>query len=469
MVQKFDLKMRDESLFADDPAGFFDRSSSSAHRLDTDQLADLQIRALQRRFDELRPRIKALDVLAEAIGLREITHLEDVQPLLFPHEIYKSYSEDYLDRGRFDRLTRWLQCFTTHDLSSVEAGSFETIDSWLDALDISTRVRVTHSSGTTGKLSFFPRGLEEEEGSKDLHRLTLQSSLWDEDPQFWDCTFDFVPLAPRRGRSALARFTMLLEGMISGPGTTYRLADPDLSADVQYFMGRTRSAMLQGETVDLAASAYVLERMEDARGGFAHQEEILRKTHELLAGQLAGKRVLVFGGTPSVCTLVQEGLKQGGSDVLVRGGGHALIVGGLKGLALKPDWEDDMRRYFGASRLHENYGMTEVTASFVVCNKGRYHCHPWVVPYVFDSHTARPLPRLGEQTGRLGFFDLAARTYWGGVVSADHVTLSWNPCGCGRTSAYIRPAISRDIDGSDVGLTCAAPREAIDAVVAACG
>jgi hypothetical protein len=63
----------------------------------------------------------------------------------------------YLERSQFNKLTRWLNGLTTQDLSEVDASGVTLIDEWMDLLDAQTELRVFHTSGTTGKLSFLPR------------------------------------------------------------------------------------------------------------------------------------------------------------------------------------------------------------------------------------------------------------------------------------------------------------------------
>src|SRR3546814_18452448 len=90
-------------------------------------------------------------------GIEEIRTLEDLAPLLYPHTVYKSYPISYLERARFDKLTKWLGGLTTVDISNVDASGIESIDDWLDLLDAETPLTVAHTSGPTGQFYFVPR------------------------------------------------------------------------------------------------------------------------------------------------------------------------------------------------------------------------------------------------------------------------------------------------------------------------
>jgi hypothetical protein len=140
-----------------DPTSFHDAPYDEAFRLRRDQIDRLQLEGARRRFAQLRPAVSVLDRLAAEQGIESIEAIEDLAPLLFPHTVYKSYPISYLERSRFDKLTRWLAGLTTTDLSHVDASEIASIDDWIDLLEAQTALMVQHTSGTTGKLSFIPR------------------------------------------------------------------------------------------------------------------------------------------------------------------------------------------------------------------------------------------------------------------------------------------------------------------------
>jgi hypothetical protein len=55
-----------------------------------------------------------------------------------------------------------------------------------------------------------------------------------------------------------------------------------------------------------------------------------------------------------------------------------------------------------------------------------------------------------------------AQTYWGGFISGDEVTISHDPCPCGRTTAHLARQIERYSDkrGGDDKITCVAAEDA---------
>src|SRR3546814_9869009 len=98
-------------------------SSDLGFRLSSEQIERLHLEGARKRFAELRPGLSVLDKLAREQGIEEIRTLEDLAPLLYPHTVYKSYPISYLERARFDKLTKWLGGLTTVDRKSTRLNS----------------------------------------------------------------------------------------------------------------------------------------------------------------------------------------------------------------------------------------------------------------------------------------------------------------------------------------------------------
>src|SRR3546814_615000 len=125
-----------------DPTSFHNACYDDGFRLSSEQIERLHLEGARKRFAELRPGLSVLDKLAREQGIEEIRTLEDLAPLLYPHTVYKSYPISYLERARFDKLTKWLGGLTTVDISNVDASGIESIDDWLDLLDAETPLTV---------------------------------------------------------------------------------------------------------------------------------------------------------------------------------------------------------------------------------------------------------------------------------------------------------------------------------------
>src|SRR3546814_7146352 len=123
-------------------------SSDLGFRLSSEQIERLHLEGARKRFAELRPGLSVLDKLARAQGIEEIRTLEDLAPLLYPQTVYKSYPISYLERARFDKITKWLGGLTTLDISNVDPSGIESIDDWLALHDAETQLTVHDQSGT---------------------------------------------------------------------------------------------------------------------------------------------------------------------------------------------------------------------------------------------------------------------------------------------------------------------------------
>ncbi|MET0356531.1 MAG: hypothetical protein ABW044_07110, partial [Cellvibrio sp.] len=138
------------------PATYFDYSQTKMYSVPRAELEKIQLLGLQHRFHSLRDRLPVLKKMADGNHVTEINGLEDVVPLLFKHTIYKSYPSSLLTNNQYDKLTKWLGKLTTIDVSGVDVSGCDGIDSWLKTMDERTSLRIAHSSGTTGTVSFLP-------------------------------------------------------------------------------------------------------------------------------------------------------------------------------------------------------------------------------------------------------------------------------------------------------------------------
>ena len=114
------------------------------------ELREIQIAALNERFQENKDRIKLLRHRAEVAGAEVIRTLADVVPLLFPHTAYKSYPESFLMDERWDRLTKWLGTISPYPIEDVDLDGIADIDDWVERLG-AKGYYISCSSGTTGK------------------------------------------------------------------------------------------------------------------------------------------------------------------------------------------------------------------------------------------------------------------------------------------------------------------------------
>lgn len=454
-----------------DPVNYRDIPYDQGFQLSIEQQQAVQLCGLQRRFAELRGQIGALDKLAAEQGIDEIDSLDAAVPLLFPHTVYKSYPLSFLERGRFDRLTRWLDGITSIDLSGVDVSGIETIDEWIVHLDRCTEIRLLHSSGTTGKLSFIPRTREQWDTALQITGHSLRD--WHGQGTGPDLMRQHLPMINpgyRYGASASHRG---VDGMVrhfSGgdDNTLFLYPDAHFSADIASLAGRLRAAEARGEQGELELSPALLARRDEFADRERDRPEQMKRFFEQAQSRYAGRDVFMFGVWPILFEWAEEGLARdirgvfGPDSVLITGGGS-------KGKVLPDDWREQIFEFLGFENYYEFYGMSELMTNAPKCAEGNFHFPPVLIPYVLDPETGEPLPQQGRQTGRMAIMDLLPETYWGGLVTGDEVTLSgWDePCACGRHGVYAHPDIRRfsESRGGDDKINCAGAPEAHDRAV----
>jgi hypothetical protein len=454
----------DAQRFADGPAEYFGHSWYAMQHVPADELATLQLAALRQRFAELRDAIPTLTRLADEAGIDTLDDVNDVVPLLFSHSVYKSYPSALIIRNRFADLTRWLDRLTTIDLSGVDVSGCEGIDSWLDTLEEQTQLRTIHTSGTAGTMSFVPRSTHEWDRMGQAFRCGLfqYSDPLGAGGRHDGEWFDLIWPLWRSGRSAITYFPrMALPYLLGSEERLHTLRPGRMSSDAAYLAGRVRAAAARGELDQLEISpALAARRQEFEREQREMTESIPRFLGEMIE-TIKGRRIWMMATWNVLYTIAKAGLDAGLEKVFAP---DSLVTtgGGAKGQVVPDDWEEMVQRFIGVDHVQHMYVMSEITAVNKACEHGRYHFEPWIIPFVLDPDDGTPFPREGEHTGRMAVFDLIAATHWGGFVSGDEVTLSFEPCQCGRSTAHLGRRVERYSEkrGGDDKITCLAAEDA---------
>lgn len=454
----------------DDITRFMFRSWDDLFGMERAEAEAWQLQSARQRFAELRPQLKSLDKQAKLAGIDEIKCLEDLVPLLFQHSQYKSYPMSLLEKRRFDMLTRWLDEYTTIDLSNFDASGCEGIDQWLEQLEIQARIFVTHTTGTSGKISFFPR--TELEQFLFMYGYLKLFERYGDDPGT-ELGFDGERLpcifpSARYGRYAANR---LLDNYIKyvTPDQTqmYSLSQGTLSADLVSLGGRVRIAQAKGELhlmqLDNAQKIALKRYLEEVE----RRPEELEAFMEHIFTTLKGKKVYLLGQASSLTKAAERGLQQGIRRAFAPGS-LGTIGGGDKGMNIPANWLELITEFTGIEGWSNNYSMSEKLGGYRMCSEGYYHIPPYHAPFLLEPRSGEILPRQGVQTGRYALFDFNPSSYWGGVISGDKVTIEWNrTCGCGRKGPHIHRDISRYSaeESGDDKVTCSATVDNTDAAL----
>lgn len=457
-----------DSMIAD-PGCYPDLPLSVAFSLTREQRERIALEGLRTRFRDLRHKIPVLDRMAVDQGVDEIDTIECAAKLLFPHTVYKSYPLSVLERGQFDRLTRWVQSLTTLDLSVFSGEDVTTIDDWITGLN-EVGLQLVHTSGTTGKLSFLPRLRSDEEPR--LRMIAASFRDWHGACSGPDILTDPRPLISpsyRHGASSHLRTFDTMARIVARKEEDVVALYPDkFSADVLSLSGRVRVAESRGELGSIRIPPALLARRDEY---IQREKDRATRTESFFLDvqtRFAGRDVLIFGVWPAIYDWGQAGLARGQQKVFGRGT-LLFMGGGSKGRDLPPDARNRVFDFLGAEDAVEIYGMSEMSGFCRLCEHDHYHVPPYLVPYVLDAETGAVLPRSGLQTGRFGVVDLFPSDHWGGFLSGDKVTIGgWDvACACGRTGPYVKNSVQRfsELQGGDDKITCAGAPEAHDSAI----
>ncbi|GAA2264690.1 hypothetical protein GCM10010415_30910 [Streptomyces atrovirens] len=444
----------DVRRFADDPLRWFGGDRDAMHRLPAPDLTALQLAALRLRFTELAGRLPVVGALAREQHLDHIGTLDDAAPLLLPHTVYKSYPASLLSQGRFDQLTRWISQLTTVDLGGLDTAGCDSVDAWLALIDDGTRLRLAHSSGTSGTMSFVPHTAEQ-------YALLYETVRQDTVPPGTapDEPVHVVWPSHRSGRSGIARHATAMSEQLArhSPDHFHTLDPGHLSADLMLLAARVQAAGKRPGQAEIPPA--LREQRDRYLAARRSAPQAMRRFTADLAERLRGERIVSLSLWETSYQWARAGLDQGLDDVFAP---DSVVMpgGGTKGSVLPQDWAAQVARFAGVPSVRLCYAMVELIMLSLVCPAGAYHVEPWIVPYVLDPGTGGPLPRQGTVRGRAAFFDLTADVYWGGFVTGDHVAVSYDSCPCGRTTPRVEPGISRFED--DDKITCAATADALD-------
>jgi len=341
-------------------------------------------------------------------------------------DLFKSYDAAWVGARDFAALSRWLGDVGAEPVPP-DAAAARDVDDWLDRLEAGG-LHVLYSSGTSGKLSFVPRGA----ASWDAYRANGPSYLM---PAMQRLGLDLAAmdgavLGFRGGRMGIQRAGVELARYLP---TVHFLHDQEIRAE-------TLRALL---TAPAAGSA-----------ALGQDEAYWRFLGALRRATEGGRAIWLFGAPYQVqrlCALMQAiGAPplRAGSVVTLGGGWKSFEGQRVDGPALRALIETALG--VPDTRVLEAYAMVEGNSPLMRCREGRYHVPPIVEPWVFDEALV-PLPPGPDVTGTFGFMDPTATSYPAFLVTGDEVRLVRAPCPCGlggpAVVGDVRRAPGREVRG----------------------
>jgi hypothetical protein len=447
------------SLLPDNPAAWTSHRFEDLYAIPREEREQLQLEAVRINFARMRDRIPALKKLADRQGIDRIDKIEDVLPVCFDHRVLKNYPIQIIENRDFAKLTTWLNKLTAHDLTKVDLSGITTIEHWLARLE-AFGMLVTYSSGTTGKLSFVPRSLDEF-GPWRAHFFSVNRACSGVNPHTTKLP-TFFPGYRGGYQTMLKMMSLFNVEMAGGPEHYYTLYDTHIPADLMALSGRLQSAEDKGEIERLGLDPALLEQRRSMLQQARRKDQDLEIWFSKLIQEFKGQRVKIGGTFSDLYRVAKAGLDKGmrcefaPGSVMIGGGG-------MKGYKDAPaDWEEQVKHFFGVDKLGNQYGFSENIGNAPLCPAGFFHFLPYSVPLLMDEN-GQALPRNGVQKGRLALIDPIPTSYWGGFVSGDEVTMHWeDDCSCGWYGPRAAKTIRRfaESEGGDDKITCAGSQHA---------
>jgi hypothetical protein len=413
-------------------------------------LRPLQLEAARELFAQRREQIVVLRRRAEEAGVREIRSFHDLVPLLFSHTVYKSYPNALVEQGRWSRLLQWLKTLSVEDPTGVDMEGVDGVDEWLARLDAAGH-KILATSGSSGKCSF----LNATRGDFELKKRHFAHTLgfpWMK-PQHDRAVF---MLGPSSGPNSAVEAAQIGAELWGRPGAQWFLTDEPLRISEVSAMAAMRKRMQDGvatpqEIADFEARSNAQgERMQ--RAMFALCDKILEHRHE---------PIVLSGLWAQHMLIIRRARELGIKDGEFHPESHISSGGGVKGVALPPDYKEQVDRFYGAVYRGTAYGMTEQAQIMPRCEKLRYHVPPALIMLLLDQSgdtLIAPEPGAGGVIeGRYGFLDLVYDGRWGGLISGDRVQVDFSErCPCGRYGPTILDTIMRYTQlGLDDHIGCA--------------
>jgi hypothetical protein len=420
--------------------------SDDRYNIPATELHDVQIEAMNERFQQRKDAIKLLRHRADEANLTEIRSHEDAAQVLFPHTAYKSYPEGWLLEERWDRLGKWLDTVSSHRVPPQDRSQIDGIDDWVQQLE-GQGFYVSCSSGTTGKSAMLVAS------KKDMlwcQKEAIAAYSWGSG----------IKPAQDRRMFGMAPVAHVARNIATGEAYVAALQDPR-SERFGYPVppitvgGLTQMVVLRKKVADGTALPGDLQKYEEISAVRAKAvEDAVGITAKAVVEGRADK-LHVTGLWSGLYAVAKEVREMGYSAKDFNPENSIYVGGGLKRAQLPDDYQQFVYETFNIhpERNYQNYSMQEMHSGMPKCQKGgRYHVPPWMVPLILNKDGDALLPQsTQEYEGRAAFFDLSIDGRWGGIISGDKVSIDFNPCPCGHKGASIRDTVVRyaDLEGDD--------------------
>jgi hypothetical protein len=317
----------------------------------------------------------------------------------------------------------WLQSLSTRKINGVDVGGVADVDEWMDRLRDADHF-VFASSGTSGKASF----VNQTQVDRDrTFTGTLNQVVWQVPSLKPDRERPCFASVPRFGPHRFTDITIGLAEALGTPEGTRCLSDiPTRAADINR-MGLMRTRIAEGKATPDETAAFEREVAQRA----ARMEESLNVYYDAILENRT-RPFFMVGMWQQLYAIAERARARGIDGGDFHPGATIMFGGGLKGAVVPPNFQEIVLKFLGKSRseVAQTYGMVELQVPMPYSTRaGGYVVSPWVIPLILDRSGEQLLnPKSGRGTveGRMAFLDLSIEGRWGGIISGDKVTVSFD-------------------------------------------
>ena len=422
------------------------RSWALKKEFDTESARELRYEAILINHNTYLKNIPAYRKLAELELCDESTDISTIKKkLMSSDDVFKSYSQEWIDAGDYGRMNRWLSNLYFKNID-VDVRHIKSIDDWIEQLK-QAGVSVSYSSGTSGIFSLVPRDPDDWKRAKIanvnyltpfltyaktgtvLTRLFVKPlSKWLSPDAFAGVVgkigmrnFDGVFLGFRQGRMGNQ---VLMQELAPLFRKYYFLFDVDLTATALRCLRRGARTQEEQQLLEQFQAEVFRKKDENYR-------KILGKMKTSLCD---GQKIFLFGA-PYQFKELAELMSAQHENLILKNGSLILFGGGWKSFTGETMDRESLiamlKKIFGlpSDRILEGYSMTEINMLMLRCDAGRFHIPPIIEPVVFDEELS---PLEGKDLrGFFGFLDPLAVSYPGFLISGDYVRMIDGECSCG--------------------------------------
>jgi phenylacetate-coenzyme A ligase PaaK-like adenylate-forming protein len=341
---------------------------------------------------------------------------------LIPDSFFKDYPEgkDFFN---------WLQMICSVKLPEVKLKRNPSFQDVMEALE-AQEFTVTFTSGTHGKLSFFPRS----KTTWSRQKYAMACAVKNVNIETYDPERIIMLCVPQADKTFnfLAKVTSAANNVFASPENMHYLITRKVTPDtIRISRGLTHGLK---EKIMFKLSKRVQARM-------------VKSFINLLEQSVAEKKKIALFGPPSILHSIMSRIekenphfKLGEDAYVLTGGGWKLATGAPMS---DKEFRTRLQNFWGVQdhRCRDIYGMSECSSMMSDC-KGHYKHIPQTVLYpMVLGENLKPLG-YGEY-GRFAFLDPLPESYPGFIITGDRVRMLESCPVCNRIGPVIESDISR--------------------------